>query len=109
MKPLNENQDDLFYHLGVALLELIEKPIDIELQRAQGPSALVLNGILLRAFDTPAQPSLAIAIGAHTIAIRPSSLLSLLINRNPKNPHVIESIQMLLNDGFTIHLKPQSH
>jgi hypothetical protein len=106
MEPLHESQDDLFYELGLALLELLDRPIDLELEQTGAPDGLVLTGTLLRAFDTPAQASLSITIGAHTISIRPTPIKQLQIKRNNLNRHQIQSIHLLLTDGFSLHIKP---
>lgn len=106
MEPLHENQDDLLYELGLALLELLDRPIDLELEQTGAPQGLILTGTLLRAFDTPAQASLSITIGAHTISIRPSPIKKLLIQRNNQNTHQIQSVHLLFTDGFSLHIKP---
>ena len=106
MEPQNQNQDDLFYELGLALLELIDKPIDLELSRPRSTTGLVLTGTLLRAFDTPAQASLSITISAHTISIRPSNLKDIHITRDKQQPSQIQSLHLTFTDQFTIHIKP---
>lgn len=106
MEPQNQNQDDLFYQLGLALLELLDKPIDLELSRHKSTNGLILNGTLLRAFDTPAQASLSLTIGAHTISIRPSTLKTLHITRSKQQPSQIQSLHLLFTDQYTIHIKP---
>jgi hypothetical protein len=108
MEPTSDHQDNLFYQLGLALLELIDQPLDVELEHPANPAGLVLNGTLLRAFDTPAQADLSIAIGAHTIVIRPSHLKAISINRTPKHPHQIQSVHLLLTDHFHLHIKPNT-
>jgi hypothetical protein len=106
MEPTNENQDHLFFQLGLALLELIDKPIDLEIEQAHNASGLVLNGNLIRAFDTPAQADLSLAIGAHTISIRPSTLKAIAVNRTNNQTGQIQSVHLLFTDNFSLHLKP---
>lgn len=106
MEPTNDHQDDLFFELGLALLELIDKPIDLELEQPTRAEGLVLNGTLLRAFDTPAQADLSLSIGAHTISIRPSHLKTIAITRADTPHHQIQSLHLLFTDNFSLHIKP---
>jgi hypothetical protein len=106
MEPTNDHQDDLFFELGLALLELIDKPVDIELEQPTRAAGLVLNGTLIRAFDTPAQADLSLAIGSHTISIRPSHLKTIAITRNNNPKHQIQSLHLLFTDNFSLHIKP---
>lgn len=107
MEPTSDHQDHLFFQLGLALLELLDRPLDVELEHPTSTAGLVLNGTLLRAFDTPAQADLSIAIGAHTISIRPSHLKAISINRSTGPPSQIQSVHLLLTDHFHLHIKPQ--
>ncbi len=111
MKRKSEDQDDLLYQLAVALLELIDKPIDIELEQTGSPHGLVLNGTLLRAFDTPASaaPSLSVMIGAHITTIRIAPIHRIAIQRTNDKPNPLHSIHLLLTDGFSLHIKSQDH
>ena len=106
MEPTNDHQDDLFFELGLALLELIDQPIDLELEQPYQNQGLVLNGTLLRAFDTPAQADLSLTIGSHTISIRPSHLKTIAITRNNNPHHQIQSLHLLFTDNFSLHIKP---
>src|SRR6476646_11326904 len=109
MEPTSDHQDDLFFQLGLALLELIDKPIDLELERPDSTAGLILNGTLLRAFDTPAQADLSLTIGAHTISIRPSNLKAITINRTNNQTSQIQSLHLLFTDNFFLHVKPTSN
>ena len=65
--------DNGLFALSLALLELIDREVAIELEQGDNPCALVLQGTLLRAFDTPsttATPSISLMTGAHSITIR---------------------------------------
>lgn len=107
MEPTSDHQDHLFFQLGLALLELLDQPLDIELEHPTNTAGLILNGTLLRAFDTPAQADLSITIGAHTITIRPSHLKAISINRTTDHANQIQSVHLLLTDHFHLHIKPQ--
>jgi hypothetical protein len=107
MEPTSDHQDDLFFQLGLALLELLDRPLDLELEHPTCTAGLVLNGTLLRAFDSPAQADLSITIGAHTITIRPSCLKAISINRDTSFGNPIQSLHLLLADNFFLHVKPQ--
>jgi hypothetical protein len=103
MEHKDSNQNQIEYRLGLALLQLLEKRVDIELQRAGAPNGLVLDGTLLRAFDTPNQPSLTLMIGAHTIAIRPSRIKRIAIDKSTDH---LQAVHLLLPDDFQLHLAP---
>ncbi len=112
MERDDQNQNDLSYQLALALLELIEKPIDIELEQPGHHEGLALHGTLLRAFDTPvahsAPPSLSVMIGAQTLTIRLAPIEKIAVRR-PKSTlsNRLRSIHILLTDGFTLHINAQ--
>jgi hypothetical protein len=107
MDPTNSRQDDLLYELGLALLELIDRPIDLELSQNRHANGLVLNGTLLRAFDSPAQADISLMIGSHTISIRPATLANIFITRAEPHKGPLQSIHILFTDNFFLHIKPQ--
>jgi hypothetical protein len=110
MERKNQNQDDILYQLAIALLELLDQPVELELGQAGTRAGLILNGILFRAFDQPNQttaPSLTIAIGAQSITIRTSSIKRIAIRRSANHKNRPQNIHALLSDGFALHIKPQ--
>jgi hypothetical protein len=96
--------DDTLYTLGLALLELLDREIAIELEQGDNPSGLVLQGTLLRAFDAPpgtTTPSINLMIGAHSISIRPGPIHRIAYRHKPH----LDSIHIHFHDNYSLHIK----
>lgn len=100
--------DDDLYALSLALLELLDHEIAVELEQGDNPAALILQGTLLRAFDTPSNtttPSISLMIGAHSISIRLAQIRRI-VYRHKTRPHRrLTSIHILLHDDYSLHIK----
>ncbi len=108
MNPKQPPHDPLLT-LGLALLELIDCPIAIELEQPNNPAALALHGILLRAFDdfgSPTNPTMTLMIGAHSTTIRLAQIRQTQYHRDPTDHHKLLAIRLLLSDEYTLHIKP---
>ncbi len=100
---------DPYYNLGLALLELLNKPVLLELEHPDSPAALALHGTLLRAFDPPtttAPPALTLMIGAHSVNIRLGAIKQTAYKRAPTQPPRLLAVHLLLTDGHALHIKP---
>jgi hypothetical protein len=104
----NPPPEDPLYQLGLALLEVIDKPVTLELEHPRHLAALTLQGILIRAFDTPITPSVSLMIGSQTLTLRLSKIKQTHIARDTKGRHQLEAIHLLLNDNYALHIKPDN-
>lgn len=105
----HDNELDLLYELGLALIELLDRPITVELERAAAAHALALEGVLLRAFDGTARahlPTLTIMIGGHCVKLRLGTIKQTHLERDRKRPGApLQSAHILLSDGYALHIK----
>jgi hypothetical protein len=109
MNPQQKSQNPNIHQLALALLELIDQPILLELEHRNRTSSLALTGTLLRAFDDPLPtiaPTLTIMIGAHSISLRLTTIQQATIHHAPLPPNRVRSVHLLLHDGYSLHIKP---
>jgi len=105
-----EHDADVLYQLALALLELLGRPVDLELEleHSQGNGGLALHGTLLRAFEPPfhpLSPTLGIAIGAHYVSIRVAGIEDIVCRRSGDKHQVLHSLHVLLSNGDALHIK----
>lgn len=100
--------NDGLFALSLALLELIDREVAIELEQGDNPCALILRGTLLRAFDTPsttAAPSISLMIGAHSITLRLGSIRRIAYRHKTLPLPRLRSIHIHLDDNYSLHIK----
>jgi len=108
MHPQTPPNDPL-YPFALALLELIEKPVLVELEHHHRNPSLAVAGTLIRAFDPPnptAPPSITIMIGAHTTTIRLAPVRRAHCQKSPPPRRRVLALHALLTDGYALHIKP---
>lgn len=99
----------VLHELALALLELIGREVDIELDGADSAPALAASGTLLRAFEPPfptSSPTLSLMIGPNCIGIRLAGIERVVCRREPRGSHGLLGLHVLLSGGGALHLHP---
>jgi len=93
----------------MALLELIGKRVDVELERNDGFEGLALNGTLIRAFEPPFHPhfaSLGFMIGPHYVRLRTDGVSRVIHKKQQGEGGQTTSIHVRLHNNDALHIKP---
>lgn len=108
MNPKHQPHSPDLHAIALALLELLDRPVSLELEQGDRPAALALSGTLLRAFDDPlpaTATALTIMVGAHAVSLRLATIQRALVQRATAPPAKLRGIHLLLDDGYALHIK----